>query len=274
MPAGRPLYYLPFFAVLCDEDIHSPASIVNNGQDCGLFWHYLSLTKKDEILLRRNMRHTFARFAHNHGFPTEGDGWQTHQPKGQQKYTGWRGHRWKEAARLISGKVEITPVCDMLRLERIGQTQNAPILLERDGLFLLEDVARTLKFPKKHIMIAAKALKKGDLNPWEHMGLVPMVNDCWLINMSMFAPFFIKCVEIRKKYPAHWSAMDFLRPLDIYHIAEIQKEAGLTVRRVRKMSAKRRTDLGIWTLTGIGGYVAQKTALIRKMQALSQEDVR
>jgi hypothetical protein len=89
---GRPFKYLQFIALLHDQEIYTPAKIVREGLNHGL------LHELDEVQVRKTrqrIRHTLARFAKNHSFPTKGDG--TVALPGQYLVVGWRGGRWKQA---------------------------------------------------------------------------------------------------------------------------------------------------------------------------------
>lgn len=91
--AGRPLKYRNLIEVLGNDEIYSPASIVNNGVALGLVQ-----SDQDEVELKSNrikIRHTLARFAKNHGFPPQGDG--SVVLPGQSLARGWEGRRWKDA---------------------------------------------------------------------------------------------------------------------------------------------------------------------------------
>jgi len=90
-PVGRPLKYKDFIAILEDEVIYSPATIVNNGEAFGLLDRDLS--EADLKQVRTRIRHTLARFSTNHGFPQTGDGWVI--LKGQPPIRGWKGKLWK-----------------------------------------------------------------------------------------------------------------------------------------------------------------------------------
>lgn len=88
---GRPMKYRPFLAVLCDDQLYSPAAIVRHGQKLGLFKPGLKGEALKHAKLR--IRITFARLAQNHKFPEYGDGLV--KLPGQAPVPGWLGKRWK-----------------------------------------------------------------------------------------------------------------------------------------------------------------------------------
>lgn len=85
---GRPKKYVKFLESLDNQEVYSPASIVDHGISIGLFF-------KSSRTARRRARHSFRQLALNHGFPREGDGWVIR--KGQRPAIGYLGKRWKEA---------------------------------------------------------------------------------------------------------------------------------------------------------------------------------
>ncbi len=100
-PVGRPLKYLNFLEILDDETVYCPYTIFQAGRDHGLVAHLAGkdeIDPKEERLYKIRIRHTLARFVANHHFPEEGDGLV--KIKGQTPPRGWKGSRWKKAARL------------------------------------------------------------------------------------------------------------------------------------------------------------------------------
>lgn len=91
---GRPMKYGAYIDALDDDEVYSPASIVDNGISHGIFPKGL---QKDQAKQERmRIRHALARFADNHAFPDEQDGLV--RLRGQAKTPGWFGWRWKHAA--------------------------------------------------------------------------------------------------------------------------------------------------------------------------------
>lgn len=80
------MLYLPFFLVLEEYEIYSPAMIYRHGESCRV----PDLFRKDG--LRDKVRHTMAQLARNRGFPARGDGMV--RLMGQRAVTGWFGWRW------------------------------------------------------------------------------------------------------------------------------------------------------------------------------------
>ena len=91
---GRPMKYKHFLLVLEDEKIYCPATIVLNGEKHGLFSSDLEPEQLRKQKVR--IRHTFARFSANHGFPRQGDGLSSDFVDGQAPQRGWLGSRWKQ----------------------------------------------------------------------------------------------------------------------------------------------------------------------------------
>jgi len=81
---SRPPKYGPIVEKLEDDVVYSPALIYRHAADLGI--------ASPEI--RSKIRHTFARFAKNNGFPVDGDGLV--RIPGQPITIGWLGRRWKE----------------------------------------------------------------------------------------------------------------------------------------------------------------------------------
>ena len=260
--AGRPNKYLPFIAALSEEDIYSPATILSNGEECGLFSLYLRLSGDREEILRRKIRHTLQRFSCNHHFP-DADGPVTHRLKFQAPAFGWRGNRWKVAAKLISGQTTAKS-CGAIKLEYIAKNQHPNALLERNGLFTLTDVAHVLNLDPNSLTTFAKALAKSHLSPWVHTGFVPAIDGQWLINMSSFAPFFMKCRENYKRRPARWTEFDYLELLDIYPLAGNEKLPNkLNIQTIEEMEPDDRKKFGVWKTRHIEGFLVQKPVLAR-----------
>ncbi|CAM2006967.1 hypothetical protein [Acanthopleuribacter pedis] len=90
--AGRPMKYAFLLLELEDDQIYTPATIVNRGLSEGT----LTLeSSEDHKQQRVKIRHSLARLSKNHGFPEQGDG--TVQLAGQAPIRGWSGKRWKAA---------------------------------------------------------------------------------------------------------------------------------------------------------------------------------
>ena len=85
--------YKPFLIALEDDKIYCPATIVLNGEKNGLFPSEMDVEELRRQKVR--IRHTFARFSANHGFPREGDGPSSDFVPGQAPQRGWLGSRWK-----------------------------------------------------------------------------------------------------------------------------------------------------------------------------------
>ena len=101
---GRPLKYTHFLTELEDDEVYSPGTIAQLGQDLGFLDDVKQEEKKDARLL---VRHTLARYRFNHDFPEDGDG--TVKIRGQGASLGWTGERWKadmEEADLERGGTE------------------------------------------------------------------------------------------------------------------------------------------------------------------------
>ena len=90
---GRPMKYKPFLMALDDDRVYCPATIVLNGERKGLFSPDLDRDRLRQQKVR--IRHTFARFSVNHGFPRKGDGLSSDLIEGQAPQRGWLGSRWK-----------------------------------------------------------------------------------------------------------------------------------------------------------------------------------
>lgn len=97
---GRPMKHAHFLESLQDDLIYSPATIVAayllKVPDGVAQASPSNPTETKTIRIR--VRHSLARFAKNHDFPTEGDGPVSHPITGQAPMRGWTGKRWKKAA--------------------------------------------------------------------------------------------------------------------------------------------------------------------------------
>ena len=82
---GRPMKYKHIIEPLEDETVYSPGLIAREAIKAGI------LEKEDQL----KARHTLARLAKNHFFPSEGDGFV--RIPGQASIPGWHGKRWKAA---------------------------------------------------------------------------------------------------------------------------------------------------------------------------------
>ena len=263
---GRPGLYLPFLAVLSDNEIHCPATIVRYGKECGLFDHYIALQGKDEHHLRINIRHTLARFVKNHHFPKDGDGW-IEPSKQQQMMIGWTGYRWKQAAKIAIEKAAVAEL-DQLYLEKVGRRISRPRLLEKKALFVFSDVCGILKIHKNAFILAARVLAAGGYSTWELMGMVPMDEDQWLINMPRFAHFFQECQTLNGPGSLKWKPFSLLRVLDIYPLDQMMNAIEpLSIKDIQKMTKKKKADLGIWTTPQIQGFVIRKAILTKSLSS-------
>ncbi len=90
--AGRPMKYAHLLLALDDEQIYTPAAIVNHALAEG---RINPTRNEDPKQLRIKIRHSLARLSKNHGFPEEGDGMVA--LLGQAPTRGWFGRRWKAA---------------------------------------------------------------------------------------------------------------------------------------------------------------------------------
>ena len=259
---GRPNQHLPFLAVLEDWEIHSPATILRNGIDCGMFSFYTELSQSDEGMAKRRIRHTLSRLSHNHHFPQEGDGLLTCQVKGQKAGFGWYGHRWKKAVGLISEIPRRDVDCVAPRFEKICDKEAPKTLLTRNGLFHLGDVVRIFGLNRKHLIVAAEVLAKGDLKTWEHMGLLPAIHGRWLVMMPIFSRFFAMCQEECGDNPPKWSKCHYLKVCDIHPLRKI-KLGKARRQRVQQMKNTERKALGVWQSPHIKGLVALNGLLER-----------
>ena len=263
MPSGRPNIYLPFLAALGDKDIYCPATIVDHGLRSGLFDQYLDLHLPNEKQLRRSIRHTMARFAKNHGFPPEGDGFTTQKCKGRPEMVGWCGFRWKQAARLLSQENEQTQNEAISLLEPVNILKPKD-LLAKDGLFYLADVADILKFNATALVDAALVLIRGNLSPWEYLGLVPMVDNRWLVYMPAFAAFYNKSLKGKRRVD-QWNVNRFLGALDIYPLTKVKSLLKfIPPKEMRKMTVKQKREYGIWAAPQVSGFVAHKGTLLKR----------
>ena len=86
---GRPRKYGYLMDLLEDQLLYSPGAIALLAQEHG----HLSWDREMGFKERRRIRHTLARFAKNHDFPTAHG-----QVKigGNRKTDGWTGPHWKQ----------------------------------------------------------------------------------------------------------------------------------------------------------------------------------
>ena len=241
---GRPNLYLPYLAVLEDWEIYSPATILRKGIDCGLFSFYIKLTECNEETAKRRIRHTLSRLKHNHELPREGDGSLTHQIEGRMPGFGWYGYRWKTAAGLISETPKKNVDCVAPIFGEICKNEFPEILLGRNGLFHLADVARVLGVNANNLIIAAKVLTKGNLRPWTRMGLLPAINGRWLVMMPVFSRFIATCQE-KYKNPSKCSYWQYLKVCGVLPIEKLRLDK-FTLQKIRQMKMADKKALGIW----------------------------
>ena len=91
-PIGRPMKYNILIEALDDDQLYTPATIVN----FALANKLIKATAPQDIRLeRQRIRISLGRFSNNHQFPDEGDGMV--KIKGQAPIPGWFGWRWKAA---------------------------------------------------------------------------------------------------------------------------------------------------------------------------------
>lgn len=88
---GRPMKYAHFLAVLEDDKLYCPSTIVANGERLGFFPRGLS--KQALRLKKTRVRISLGRYSWNHDFPVGGDGLVF--VDGQAPIPGWFGKRWK-----------------------------------------------------------------------------------------------------------------------------------------------------------------------------------
>ncbi len=111
---GRPMKHAHFLEHLQDDLIYSPATIVAahllKVPDGGAQASPSSPTETKTFRIR--VRHSLARFAKNHDFPTEGDGPVSHPITGQAPMRGWTGKRWKNAAASHLAALQVARVAE------------------------------------------------------------------------------------------------------------------------------------------------------------------
>ena len=90
---GRPQKYSSLLMALPDDEVHTPASIVNYAEKHLLEPFRAGQSKDDRRLIRQRIRITLGRLSNNHNFPDEGDGLVT--LKRQSPTPGWFGERWR-----------------------------------------------------------------------------------------------------------------------------------------------------------------------------------
>lgn len=247
--------FLPFLAVLCDEDIYTPDTIVRYGRKCGLFDFYLALSPDRHLDLK--IRRKLTRLADEHAFPKQGDGLLTRGSHGSA--VGYAGRRWKLACKLAPE--HLAEPLGKIKLKKYKAGSFG--LLDQRSLFVLAEIEDDLRIKAKTFIDAATVVQEGGSSTWQLMGLVPVIGNQWLVYMPIFSILYQNCSKNLSKDASAWTTKGLLEQIGIFRLTDFEKMfPDLQTDKIERMAVSERKDAGIWYATSLG-FVIQRDILAK-----------
>ncbi|CAM2007460.1 hypothetical protein [Acanthopleuribacter pedis] len=154
------------------------------------------------------------------------------------------------------------PSRDGITLQTIPPEQGMGDLLQRDGLFLLDEVLTRL--PLVSFKLKRKVHEHQDA--WQRIG-VTCRDGVWLVNMRVFRQWYLGQAAVHPRFvERHWDANQLLRQKGCFFLIEVSEKIPFTSGQVRHQARKcadSRTEIGVWKEPSLGFYMVEMTAFAR-----------